>query len=397
MAVPPLLTNRKRTCQSRTPYIRFSAERQKFGDSVRRQVEKAEVWAKAHDLTVDTTSYRELKGVSAFKGKNRTDGHYLKAFIDAVEKGVIPKGSYLLVESLDRLSRAAVDDALELFLHINRIGITIVDVTTGLVFSRDQPKNDRVIALMTMIMVAVRANEESALKADRLSRMWANKRAEAATSGKLITKMGPIWLKVSADGTRWLVDTPKATIVRELFELSASGYGAPTIARMFNERKRPTLTNNPEGWSFTSINLLLHNRAVIGTYTPQKKKGYEPIKGYFPPIISETLFVKVQDGIVKRRWIGGRSGEAVQNLFAGYSYCYVCGEKMRVVGTSNKKKCLRAVHVRVQSNGLQGKEVSVPRSRASDLALPRRRAVVRYGEGSSRRRRPAHHAARREG
>lgn len=325
-------------------YVRFSTDRQKLGDSVRRQIEKAEVWAKTHGLTVDTKSYLDV-GKSAYKGKHLSEGGFLKAFIDAVEAGAIPKGSFLLVESLDRLSRQEVDDALELFLRLNRLGITIVDTTTGQQFSRDQSKNDRIIALMTMIMVAVRANEESVTKADRLSRAWAEKRAEAAKSGKIITRLGPIWLKLNADENKWIVDKLKAAVVKELFELAAAGYGAPTIARMFNESKKPTLTGRPH-WSFTSINLLLHNRATIGVYTPQRNKAAESIKGYFPAIIDETLFIAVQDAIKKRRWIGGRNGHMVTNIFAGMSWCAKCGSRMRVIGSSNSKnlylKCISA-------------------------------------------------------
>jgi DNA invertase Pin-like site-specific DNA recombinase len=87
-----------------------------MGDSVRRQEKKAVEYAAQHNLTLDTRSYRDL-GISAWDKTNVTKGSFGK-FLLAVEKGKIPKGSYLLVESLDRISRADVGDALELLLSI---------------------------------------------------------------------------------------------------------------------------------------------------------------------------------------------------------------------------------------------------------------------------------------
>ena len=51
-------------------------------------------------------SLRDI-GVSAFKGKNAIKGA-LKKFIELVEAGRIEKGSILILESLDRLSRQQV-------------------------------------------------------------------------------------------------------------------------------------------------------------------------------------------------------------------------------------------------------------------------------------------------
>ena len=52
------------------------------------------------ELAEDT--YKDL-GVSAFRSKNSKTGA-LRAFLKAVEEGDIPRGSFLLVESLDRLT-----------------------------------------------------------------------------------------------------------------------------------------------------------------------------------------------------------------------------------------------------------------------------------------------------
>src|SRR5215467_1963131 len=85
-------------------YIRFSTPEQAKGDSLRRQTELSERYAREHGLTLDDKlTFRDL-GKSAFRGKNAQEGE-LGDFIKAVEDGRIKRGSYLLVENLDRLSR----------------------------------------------------------------------------------------------------------------------------------------------------------------------------------------------------------------------------------------------------------------------------------------------------
>ncbi|WP_295637118.1 recombinase family protein [Novosphingobium sp.] len=81
-------------------FIRFSSPAQMKGDSLRRQLAKAERFAAERGLDLDST-YRAL-GVSAFTGKHRVKGA-LAAFLNAVRTGEIAKGSWLLVENVDRL------------------------------------------------------------------------------------------------------------------------------------------------------------------------------------------------------------------------------------------------------------------------------------------------------
>ena len=85
-------------------YLRFSTPEQMKGDSYRRQTEAAQAYATKHGLELDDSLTLRDKGISAYQGRNATDGR-LSAFLSAVETGRVRPGSYLLVESLDRLSR----------------------------------------------------------------------------------------------------------------------------------------------------------------------------------------------------------------------------------------------------------------------------------------------------
>jgi len=314
-------------------YIRFSSAKQELGDSLRRQLKLAEAYAERNQLTLDTHSFQDL-GVSAFKGKNSTEGK-LGTFISAVEKGLIPKGSFLLVESFDRMSRDDVDTALELFLRITRLGITLVTLQDEKVYSRASLKRDPVTSLLGSIMYMLRAHEESKTKSTRVGDAWQNKRS-TAVGGKKMTAMSPSWLILSEDRTTWIVDPAKARVVERIFELALTGYGSPTIARKLNAEAVPTMVR-AACWTFGVVNSILKNESVIGTYTPKKvsaERHAEPIKGYYPAIISETKFFQVREHLTGRKWVGGHNNHQVRNLFAGMAYCFNCGGRMRLKSTT---------------------------------------------------------------
>src|ERR1035437_68430 len=101
-------------------YLRFSSKPQELGASKARQLAMSEKWAAEKGLTIET-HYEDL-GVSAFKGKHRTEGN-LAGFLTAVKTGKIESGSTLLIESIDRLSREEVGKALRFFMDIIDAGI----------------------------------------------------------------------------------------------------------------------------------------------------------------------------------------------------------------------------------------------------------------------------------
>ena len=99
-------------------YIRFSTPEQLKGDSLRRQLESSRKYALEHNLVLDE-SLRDL-GVSAFKGKNATEGA-LKRFMELIDAGQVEQGSILILESLDRLSPpAGIHCPVTVFIHSGR-------------------------------------------------------------------------------------------------------------------------------------------------------------------------------------------------------------------------------------------------------------------------------------
>src|SRR3954453_3798890 len=111
-------------------YVRFSSPEQAKGDSLRRQTELRDGWLTRNAVRLDASLTLEDKGVSGFTGEHRgnPDRHALAAFVDLVKKGRITRGSYLIVESLDRLSREDILPALTLILDLIQSGIRIVQL-----------------------------------------------------------------------------------------------------------------------------------------------------------------------------------------------------------------------------------------------------------------------------
>jgi DNA invertase Pin-like site-specific DNA recombinase len=308
----------------------MSTDVQLKGDSRRRQLEKSEAYAKAHGLELAPEDQLEDIGISAFKGDNLKEGA-LGRFLEVVEKGLVPKGSYLLVESLDRLSRQKINISLALFLRIIDAGINLVTLADNHVYRAGEPDlQDLIVSLVSMS----RAHEESAVKSQRLGAAWKNKRA-MASEGRPMTKWAPAWLRLSSDRTRFEVIPDRIEIVQRIFNEAASGIGMYVIARRLNSSNVPTFSRS-NGWHQSYISKILSNRAVLGEFQPGTRKDGvrvaegEAIKNYYPAIIDEKLFFQAQYGRDQRKikTAAGRKGQAFANLFSGLATCAYCGEKV---------------------------------------------------------------------
>jgi hypothetical protein len=138
-------------------YVRMSTNIQLKGDSLRRQLDQSRDFAERNGIEfVEGFTLHDI-GVSAFKGANITGGA-LGTFLEAVNVGKIEPGSYLLVESLDRISRQDIMPSLTIFMDLVKAGINLVTLADNHVYRAG--KTD-MSDLMYSIMVMSRAHEES--------------------------------------------------------------------------------------------------------------------------------------------------------------------------------------------------------------------------------------------
>jgi DNA invertase Pin-like site-specific DNA recombinase len=103
---------------------------QASGDSYRRQSELSNRYTEEHGLSLDTSLSLCDLGVSGYTGENRCEGA-LALFLKAVETGMVPVGSFLLVESLDRLSRDTMSEQMSLFIGLINSGLTVVTLAVA--------------------------------------------------------------------------------------------------------------------------------------------------------------------------------------------------------------------------------------------------------------------------
>src|SRR5215212_5173939 len=95
-------------------YARFSSAAQAEGFSLVRQVEAAKAYCARNNLVLDERTFHD-EGVSGFHGSNATAGQ-LAEFIELVKGRSVPKGSVLIIENIDRLSRLSPDEATNLIM-----------------------------------------------------------------------------------------------------------------------------------------------------------------------------------------------------------------------------------------------------------------------------------------
>lgn len=316
-------------------YVRFSTPKQAQGDSYRRQLQQAQDYCVTHNLALDDKAIEDF-GVSAFRGSNRTDGA-LGRFIDAVKYGEIDKGSYLLVESVDRLSRQAVEEALTQFLEIVREGIVIVTLSDNQVFRSGEVDLTKLIA---SIVYMARANDESEMKSRRSRAAWSNGRKEARENNKVIANSRlPSWLALEEGN---IVPLPeRVKVIEEMFEMASAGHGYQQIAKVFKEKGYSTFGQG-KVWRPAGIQSVIKSRSLIGEFQPhiihEEKRipDGEPILGYYPTIVSPAIFAEVQHLVDKRSNHSGSYRKGLyNNLFSGVIRCQ-CGELLRFQNKGNK-------------------------------------------------------------
>lgn len=301
-------------------YIRFSTPEQAKGDSLRRQLQDTRDYCAKEGITLDETLRDE--GVSAFRGANKAVGA-LSLFLAAVERGDVPTGSVLILESLDRLSREAAFEAQFQLLSLIRKGIKIVTLADHTTYSKSEvEKNPALLVYATM--VAMRAHDESANKQRRLAAKWKDKREKIA-AGTHVRMHLPAWLRWDAQKNKIVLHTERAALVKQIFEWRAAGWSRRRIVKWLNsEGVKPwgPRKRKASGWHDSYINKLLQSRSVFGEHQPYiltagrnspREKVGEPIKKYFPAAITEKLFHSVHADTSAARPIKGRPSN--RNLF----------------------------------------------------------------------------------
>ncbi len=267
----------------------------------------------------ESLSLKDL-GVSAFKGVNAEKGA-LGKFLDACAAGKIPRGSALIVESLDRLSRQKPRPTITL---LNRIlddyGIEIHMTMSGQKFL---PEQDNGIDLIVAVSLAMRANEESETKSRRLQEAWAEKRKKAQSGQELLHPSLPWWLITK--GKKVISPGPRAKVVRKIFKLTADGLSSVKVARILNKEKQPTWRPKMTQWNAARVRDTVRSDAPLGILRQTDKTKAAgrvyTLTNYYPEIVTMEQAVEARAALKQnlKRTPRGRhpEGKRLVNLLRG--------------------------------------------------------------------------------
>jgi DNA invertase Pin-like site-specific DNA recombinase len=332
-------------------YLRFSTPKQAEGDSLRRQTEDTTKWCARQGIPLDTTATLADLGRSAFKKGRRAakvddgmaglpeldelvnpDRRALAGFLELIRRRQVPRGSYLVIENLDRLSRDDVVPATHLLLSVLVSGVKVTQLQPReLVLTDKSEMGDVMLAVIELS----RGNSESKMKSVRTLAKWEAAIRLAREQGRLVTRLLPAWVELTDAGLALIPERAKA--VRRIFELAPAGYGMTSIVKKLNAEKVPAfgareldgegrhrkVSGKPFGcgeWRTCYVRRIISDRRALGEYQPrdahERKRG-DPIPGYYPAVVTEAEFKAARAAVLGRKRKPGRIGTGVANLFGG--------------------------------------------------------------------------------
>ncbi|EQA1593517.1 recombinase family protein [Enterobacter hormaechei] len=356
-------------------YVRFSSAKQRDGNSLERQQDTAAKIAERYDLELDSTAYHDL-GMSAFKGKNAYEGK-LSEFISQIGKKV-PKGSWLVVENLDRISRDDAWSALDIFKGLLKKGIIVVTGMDEKVYKYADVKNNPTDLIISLLMFT-RAHDESLTKKNRVEAQ-----ARALIRYNLSRQPGTAAKAIESIGQNvWWVDTKSGYVephpvyyntAQKIIELKQSGETLLGIQRYLNEHypaPKKRVYKNQEGniqpprtekWGKhllrTFLNPTVHGQktftldkrdesgaVIYDSDTDEPLKETYTIPDYYPALMSEIDYLTLSQldhhRAVTRSSFNHPEGNPEPEIpllsGLGILFCGNCGSFMFKSGSSKNK------------------------------------------------------------
>jgi hypothetical protein len=331
-------------------YFRMSSKPQEKGDSIRRQDEARDRIIEFFRLIPDGALMDKL---SASKGHHRTKGE-LGKLLKGIDEGTIDvRGVVLGIEATDRLVREGQFDAMDVIKTLVRTGGMILvtgDMTIWDEAAINSPLVHKLVAEIGAAQAyATRLGELAAgAHVGRRERLEAFANDPEIGVKPFLNARPPAWIvrpqalrkdQIPPGTVIYSLHPTNAPVLKEIFQLSASGCSCVQIAADLNkrgiapfaygERSRPM-------WTSTAIAFLLRNEAAIGFVQPHRVENGKRVPvgqkvRLYPPAIDDALWMTVRDQLTNRqKKLRGRRGPHVANMFTGHVFCKTCGGAMRI-------------------------------------------------------------------
>ncbi len=329
-------------------YHRFSTPEQDSGTSLERQRRATQKLVSEKDW--EEVAVIEDKGLSAWKGDHLRVGG-LGRFTDRVAAGEVEPGSFLVIENLDRLSRAKLKNARRWIEDINEAGITVAVCSPPLLLDEEAMSGSNMGTMILYLMEASRSGGESNRKSDMLLGAQ-ERRMSKARDGIIYTSRMPAWLSGVKDGKFEIIEE-RAQVVRDIYEWCAEGYGFQAITKLLNDSVEPWTKPHKKTtatWKPGYIRDILTKPHVEGEYhrrTGDARKLTGEVIDYYPRVVPADLVARARTALRERATSTSPNQHEARNLFTGLLKCGHCGDTMvRVVSRAAGReyehlKCLR--------------------------------------------------------
>ncbi|WP_377846803.1 recombinase family protein [Bosea sp. UC22_33] len=372
-------------------YRRVSSSAQLAGDGLERQDKGTRRYIEREGLVI-VREYED-RGVSAFRGRNRRTGQ-LATILENIRRGVIKPGEHLIIESLDRLSRQPIFDALATMKEILSAGVTIHSVFDGLPYTLESVNREQWRA-QQLLNSMMRGHEESRIKSERVAEAYERGRQ----TGRIVAGRIPTWLRIEKEDGRkvFKVNEDVKAIVVDIFEMARDGLSSYKIAQdlkrrgiaPFGEQRKPVGSKSRAAhhWNATSILNILTRKTVLGEYRPtttsydeNDKRIMTPagvLPNYYKPIIEPELWQAANDAIQSRKRRGsmgqGRKGADFANVLKDTTICSHCGNPMHIKVQREHRTLARYTRLRCA-----GKSEGVCDNSRSPRYLPIENAILDF-------------------
>ncbi|WP_274878747.1 recombinase family protein [Vibrio harveyi] len=379
-------------------YTRFSSNMQKDGLSEYRQDELTQRYVidfcEEHNVPLDEVISLKDRGVSAYRGKNLTQGS-LSEIIEKFESGELPKvyneigeiNTFLFIESLDRLSRADLHTASKIFLNlVEYCNIVVVAENEQKIYSLNSLKDDMgMLDLFSALLTLSRSHNESRMKEMRSRSNWSKKRKsvieyfeKSDEERKLLerplnpTKTCPWWLQPKKNGRGFEFIEENRKAMNFFLDLLLQGFGLTSSIRKLNgaiengdyKVKFTSRQAKAKGFQMHTFyqllreegneslfgNLILHQdyypteRDVQQGLYPKNKLGKKirvPVfnaRGFYPALISELDYLRIRQKMNDRRQTQSKPNKKVRNIAQGVLSCPKCGYGYSYVADNRKNR-----------------------------------------------------------
>ena len=311
-------------------YIRVSTIHQIDKDSLPMQRKDLENYAKLV-LNAEKTVIFEDAGYS---GKNTVRPEFQK-MMSQVRSGLF---THILVWKIDRISRNLLDFA-NMYNELKSLGVTFIS-------KNEQFDTSSAIGEAMLKIVLVFAELERNMTAERVTATMISRAADGQWNGGRI----PFGYGYnSEDGTFYIVES-EAEVVRLIHDLYMEQKSLVSVARYLNDKEIHTRNNN--GWSPTTLLIILQNHFYCGDYIynrykdgnrAKRKKESEwiTVKDHHPAIISaeqkNTVISLLESN--RRLKLSRNVYQSAKNIhvFANLILCGNCGKPMGAALAAAKK------------------------------------------------------------